>query len=70
MTSTAAQDDAQIIARLAEIKPVLTGWRRGLAVRILDPKKGPPLKGWQADAQEIIDHHNAEVLRNLGYIAT
>jgi hypothetical protein len=58
------EHETELANRLSEIKPCLIGWRRATAARILDPKKGPPFKGWQEEAQEIIDHHNAEVLAN------
>ena len=55
----------RLLTRLGAIKPVLIGWRRGLAVRIIEQaKKGSSRKGWQAEAQEIIDHHEAEIREN------
>lgn len=56
----------RVLSRLAEIKPVLIGWRRGLAVKIIEQaRKGCTRKGWQDEAQAIIDHHDAEVRQNL-----
>jgi hypothetical protein len=54
------QENDRVLTLLAEIKPVLIGWRRGLAVKIIKQcRDGEARKGWQDAAQEIIEHHRA-----------
>jgi len=62
-------ENDRILTRLSEIKPVLQGWRRGLAIKIIDQcRTGEARKGWQEEGQEIIGHFNAELCRKLGIL--